>query len=110
MQWQDTKLHAHGSCCPAAVAGYQTACARGCHAAVSGSQTALLSNGRANMQQQQQEHQQQHQHQQQQQQSKMYTHVTKLCKALVGKYTNKYTFAERSKKNNNKVDIRSVLK
>jgi hypothetical protein len=24
--WQDTKLHAHVGCCPAAVAGYQTAC------------------------------------------------------------------------------------
>jgi hypothetical protein len=28
LQWQDTKLHAHGGCCPAAVAGYQTACAQ----------------------------------------------------------------------------------
>jgi hypothetical protein len=24
LQWQDTKLHARGGCCPAAVAGYQT--------------------------------------------------------------------------------------
>jgi hypothetical protein len=32
LQWQDTKLHARGGCCPAAVAGYQTACAHGCPA------------------------------------------------------------------------------
>jgi hypothetical protein len=50
--------------CPAAVAGYHTACAPGCPAAVAGSQTASLSKGRANMQQQQQ---------QQQQQSKVYS-------------------------------------
>jgi hypothetical protein len=72
LQWQDTKLHARGGCCPAAVAGYQTACARGCPAAVSGSQTALLSKGQANMQQQQQ------------QQSKMYTRGA--LHALAGKY------------------------
>jgi hypothetical protein len=40
LQWQDTKLHARGGCCPAAVAGYQTACADGCYAAVAGSQPA----------------------------------------------------------------------
>jgi hypothetical protein len=28
LQWQDTKLHARGGCCPAAVAGYQTATCR----------------------------------------------------------------------------------
>jgi MarR-like DNA-binding transcriptional regulator SgrR of sgrS sRNA len=28
LQWKDTKLHACGGCCPAAVAGYQTACMR----------------------------------------------------------------------------------
>jgi hypothetical protein len=63
LQWQDTKLHARGGCCSAAVAGYQTACARGCPvsthflvdrrgyspAAVLGSQTALLNKGRANI-------------------------------------------------------------
>jgi hypothetical protein len=40
LQWQDTKLLTRGGCCPAAVAGYQTACAYGCHAAVAGSQPA----------------------------------------------------------------------
>jgi hypothetical protein len=54
------------------VAGHQTACARGCPAAVSGSQTASLSKERANMQQQQQ-----------QQQSKMYTRGA--LQALAGK-------------------------
>jgi hypothetical protein len=29
LQWQDTKLHARGGCCPAAVAGYQTATCSG---------------------------------------------------------------------------------
>jgi hypothetical protein len=29
LQWQDTKLHARGGCCPAAVAGYQTATCNG---------------------------------------------------------------------------------
>jgi hypothetical protein len=48
--------------CCSAVAGYQTACARGCPAAVAGSQTALLSKGRANMQQQQHQQQQLQQH------------------------------------------------
>jgi hypothetical protein len=33
LQWQDTKLHARDGCCPAAVAIYQTACARNCPAA-----------------------------------------------------------------------------
>jgi hypothetical protein len=70
LQWQDTKLHARGGCCLAAVARYQTACARGCPAAVSGYQTASLSKGRANMQQQQQ-------------QSKMYTRGA--LQALAGK-------------------------
>jgi hypothetical protein len=76
LQWQDTKLHARGGCCPAAVTGYQTACAHGCPAAaaVSGSQTTSLSKGRAKMQQQQQ---------QQQQQSKMYTRGA--LQAFVGK-------------------------
>jgi hypothetical protein len=59
LQWQDTKLHARGGgCCPAAVAGYQTAYSRGCPAVVSGYQTASLSKGRANLQQQQQKQQQ----------------------------------------------------
>jgi hypothetical protein len=41
LQWQDNKLHARGGgSCPAAVAGYQTACAHGCPAAVAGSQPA----------------------------------------------------------------------
>jgi hypothetical protein len=48
MQWQDTKLHAHGGCCPAAVAGYLTACARGCPAVAASSQTASLSNSNSN--------------------------------------------------------------
>jgi hypothetical protein len=73
VQWQDTKLHARGGCCPAAVAGYQTACARDCPAVVSGYQTASSSKGRANLQQQQQ----------QQQQSKMYTRGA--SQALAGK-------------------------
>jgi hypothetical protein len=34
LQWHDTKLHAHGGCCPVAVTGYQTACKRGFPAAV----------------------------------------------------------------------------
>jgi hypothetical protein len=46
LQWQDTKL-------PLAVAGYQTACARGFPAAVSGYQTASMSKGQPNLQQQQ---------------------------------------------------------
>jgi hypothetical protein len=72
LQLQDTKLHARGGCCPAAMTGFQTACARGCPAAVSGSQTSSLSNGRANMQQQQQ--------------SKMYTRGA--LQALAGKNGN----------------------
>jgi hypothetical protein len=32
LQWQDTKLHARGGCCPAAVAGYQTAIPNCMHA------------------------------------------------------------------------------
>jgi hypothetical protein len=66
--YQSSKLHAHSGCCPAAVAGYQTACARGWPAAVSVFQTASLSKGRANMQQQQ---------------SKMYTRGA--LQALAGK-------------------------
>jgi hypothetical protein len=44
LQWQDTKLHACPCCCPAAVAGYQTACtnARCCPAAVTEYQTACV--------------------------------------------------------------------
>jgi hypothetical protein len=42
LQWQDTKLHARGGCCPAAVAEYQTACARGCPAAVACSGASLI--------------------------------------------------------------------
>jgi hypothetical protein len=74
LQWQDTKLHARGDCCPAAVAGYQTACARSCPAGCSVCFNASLSKGQANMQQKKQ--------QQQQQQSKMYT---RGALALAGK-------------------------
>jgi hypothetical protein len=71
--WQFLKLHT-STLQSRAVAGYQTSCsqqlwpccsgrisncARGCPAAVSGSQTASLSKGRANMQQQQQQQQRQ---------------------------------------------------
>jgi hypothetical protein len=63
LQWQDTKLHPHGGCCPAAVAG---------------AQTASLSIGRANIQQQQQ---------QQQQQRKMYTRGA--LQAIAGKTAGK---------------------
>jgi hypothetical protein len=55
------------------VAGYQTACARGCPDVVSGYQTASLSKGRANLQQQQQ-------------QSKMYTRGD--LQALAGNKSN----------------------
>jgi hypothetical protein len=48
LQRQFLKLHT-SALQSLAVAGYQTACACGCPAAVSGSQTASLSKGRANI-------------------------------------------------------------
>jgi hypothetical protein len=48
LQRQFLKLHT-SALQSLAVAGYQTACVRGCPAAVSGSQTASLSKGRANI-------------------------------------------------------------
>jgi hypothetical protein len=75
LQRQFLKLHT-SALQSLAVARYQTACARGCPAAVAGSQTASLSKGLANMQQPQQQHQQQ-------QQSKMGIQYT--LKALAGK-------------------------
>jgi hypothetical protein len=73
LQRQFLKLHT-SALQSHAVAGYQTACARGCPATVAGYQTASLSKGRANMQQQKQ-----------QQQSKMYTR--RALQALAGKNT-----------------------